>query len=59
MEAYFEFFLFGQMNYKTAKFTYNGEKLGVIESIFVLFMILVVLKILSIYILCKTKKQLE
>jgi hypothetical protein len=33
--------------------------LGILETIFVLFMILVVLKTLSIYILFKTKEQLE
>ena len=30
MEAYFEFFLIGYMNYKTAEFTFNGETLGVL-----------------------------
>jgi len=59
MEAYFEFFLIGHMNYQTARFTLNGEKLGVLETFFVLFMILVVLKSLSILILFKTKDQLE
>ena len=59
MEAYFEFFLVGFMNYQSAKFTLNGEILGVLETIFVLFMILIVLKVLSIYILFKSKDQLE
>lgn len=30
MEAYYEFFLIGHMNYLTAQFTYIGEKLGLI-----------------------------
>jgi hypothetical protein len=47
------------MNYQTAKFSYSGEKLGTLETIFVLFMILVVLTSLSIFILFKTKNQLE
>ena len=55
MEAYFEFFLIGYMNYKTADFTYNGETLGVLETIFVLFMILVVLTCLSVLIVFKSK----
>lgn len=59
MEAYYEFFLIGYMNYKTAEFTYNGEVLGVLETIFVLTMILVILPILSIFITFKTKDQLE
>ena len=59
MEAYFEFFLIGYMNYQTVSFTYNGEKIGIIETIFVFFMILIVLTSISIFILCKTKKQLE
>jgi hypothetical protein len=55
MEAYFEFFLIGYMNYKTAEFTYNGETLGVLETFFVLFMILVVLTSLSVLIIFKSK----
>jgi len=34
MEAYYEFYLVGYMNYKTAEFSYIGEKLGSIESLF-------------------------
>ena len=59
MEAYYEFFLIGYMNYQTAEFTFNGEKLGVIQTIFCLFMILIVLTSLSIFILFKSKKDLE
>ncbi len=59
MEAYFEFFLIGFMNFQTAKLTTNGEVLGILEAFFALFMILIVLNSLSIYILFKTKKQLE
>jgi hypothetical protein len=55
MEAYYEFFLLGYMNYQTAKFSYNGEILAVLETSFVLFMILVVLTSLSIIILFKSK----
>ena len=59
MEAYFEFYLIGYMNYQTLSFSFIGEKLGAIETGFVLFMILIVLKSLSIFILFKTKNQLE
>ena len=59
MEAYFEFFLIGYMNLQTAEFTFNGEKLGVIQTIFCLFMILIVLTSLSIFILFKSKNELE
>jgi len=55
MEAYFEFYLIGYMNYQTLNFSFIGEKLGAIETGFVLFMILIVLKSLSIFILFRTK----
>ena len=56
MEAYYEFFLIGHMNYLTAKFTLIGEKLGIIESSFILIMVLIVLPILAIFIMFKTKR---
>lgn len=59
MEAYIEFFLIGYMNILTAEFIYNGEKLGVLQSSFCLFMIIVILPSLSIFILFKSKKDLE
>ena len=48
MEAYFEFYLIGHMNYNTINFLFNGEILGALETVLILFMILVFLKILSI-----------
>ena len=59
MEAYFEFYLIGHMNYQTINFSTNGEILGALETVFALFMILVVLKSLSIFIIFKTQKQLK
>ncbi len=56
MEAYFEFYLIGHMNYQTINFSFNGEILGALETVFALFMILVVLKSLSIFIIFKTQK---
>ena len=55
MEAYYEFFLVGYMNYQTLKFNFIGEKLGALETFFVLFMILIVLTSLSVLILFKIK----
>ena len=54
MEAYFEFFLIGHMNYQTANLTLSGEILGVLETVFVLFMIFIVLTCLSVFIIFKT-----
>ena len=59
MEAYFEFYLIGYMNIQTAEFSFIGDKLGLIQTAFVLFMILIVLTSLSIFIIFKTKKELE
>ena len=50
LEAYFEFYLIGHMNYQTINFSTNGEILGALETVFALFMMLVFLKILSIFI---------
>jgi hypothetical protein len=58
-EAYFEFYIFGMMNIFTAEYRSSGEIFGISHSFFVLFMIFGVCPSLSIFVICKSKDELE
>ena len=59
MEAYFEFYIFGMMNLYTAEYRMSGEIYGISHSYFVLSMIFVVCPVISIFVIYKSKNELE
>ena len=59
LEAYFEFYIGGVLNFHSASKNTNGEVLGILLAFFCLADILVILPILSLYILSRTIKKLK
>ena len=59
LEAYFEFYIVGTLNMQSLQLNLNGEILGALLAIFCLFLIHVVLTCMSLYVLTRTKKNLD
>lgn len=59
LEAYFEFFIGGILNFRSPQKNTNGEVLGILLASFCLSNILVNIPLLSLYIITKTFEQLN
>lgn len=59
LEAYFEFYIGGVLNFHSAQKNTNGEALGILLAFFCLSDTLAILPLLSLYILSRAIKKLK
>ena len=59
LEAYFEFFINGVMNFQTAEWGLNGENIGIMLAFSCLFLVMFILPVLCLYVITRSIEYLE